>query len=122
MIRLAFGAKCGSARIKPSSASCFPVNKSGINNDPNATLPIPKLNLERNFRLLWLSPCSNISFSISAFGYRFLQIIQTYDHLHQCGTLRCDCLFIHWVFTHIQGLFGVFGIGFELCQLFLIVV
>jgi hypothetical protein len=41
----AFGAKCGSPAITASSS--LPLNKSGINNEPNATLPHQDLVLIR---------------------------------------------------------------------------
>src|SRR5678815_5860151 len=62
MILFAFGGKCGSPVI--ISSSLLLPNRSGINKEPNAALPIPKLNLDKKRRRFMLRPCSRISFSI----------------------------------------------------------
>src|SRR4030095_12167634 len=64
MILFAFGGKCGSPVTIVSSSLPLP-NKSGINKEPSAALPIPKLNLDKNRRRFMFRPCSKISFSIS---------------------------------------------------------
>ena len=37
--------------VKAASSGC-PLNKSGMSKEPNATLPIPKLSFDKNFRRL----------------------------------------------------------------------
>src|ERR1044071_5321042 len=67
MILFAFGGKCGSP-VTIVSSSLLP-NRSGINKEPNAALPIPKLNLDKKRRRFILRPCSKISFSISFYFF-----------------------------------------------------
>src|SRR6185437_12975164 len=59
------GAKLGTPGIKSASLSPpRPLKRSGMSNDPKATLPIPRLNLDKNLRRFILSRCSKMSFSI----------------------------------------------------------
>src|SRR5690349_16968330 len=63
MMRFAFGGKCGSP-VTIASSSLPLLNRSGINKEPSAALPIPKLNLDKKRRRFMLRPCSKISFCI----------------------------------------------------------
>src|SRR5690606_30337460 len=47
-----------------SFEASLPDNRSGINRDPKAALPRPRLIRDRNFLLFRFNPCSNSSFSI----------------------------------------------------------
>ena len=42
-------------------------NKPGISKEPNAALPMPRLNLDKNRRRLIFNPCSRISFCMIMF-------------------------------------------------------
>src|ERR1043165_9719932 len=64
MILFAFGGKCGRPVAINSSSLPLP-NRSGINKEPSAALPIPKLNLDKKRRRFMFRPCSKISFCMS---------------------------------------------------------
>ena len=59
MMRFAFGEKSGKPVIIASSSLLL--NRSGISNDPNATLPIPRLSLDKNRRRFIFNLCSKNS-------------------------------------------------------------
>src|SRR5215470_15251419 len=98
MIRFALGAKCGRP-VATASSSPSPPNRSGISSEPNATLPIPKLSLDKKRRRLMPRPCSRTSLCIdfyfhlvrvvflfntrgaSGLCYGFFQVINHVDHL-----------------------------------------
>src|ERR1700748_914239 len=51
--------------VNSSASLSLPLKRLGIRNEPSATLPRPKLSLDKNFLLFKFRWCSNISFSIA---------------------------------------------------------
>src|SRR6476620_9921685 len=117
MIRFALGAKSGIQATLPSSSSLPPEKRSGINSDPSATLPIPKLRRDKNRLLFTFNPFSKISFAMTLFGYGLFQVINGGDHLHH----RCKHYFIsmlrHRILTNAEDLFSFLIVTFKIIQL-----
>src|ERR1700683_295988 len=110
MIRFALGAKWGRpATIDPSS---LVEKRSGIRSEPSAMPPMPNPSPFRKRRRLKCKWRSSNSFSMSdilcsGLGNGLFQVIQDFDHPHQCG--GGDWVYIGSlrIFADGQGLSGI---------------
>src|SRR5690606_29153914 len=66
--------------IASSLEASLPENRSGINSDPKAALPKPRLTRDKNFLLFRWSPCSNSSFSITFWLWFLLNYTKPLPH------------------------------------------
>src|ERR1700683_1675396 len=109
MIRFALGAKGGRpATIDPSS---LVEKRSGIRSEPRAMPPMPNPSPFRKRRRLKCKWRSSNSFSMcdilySGPGNGLLQVIQGFDHPHQCGGGDGVNVSHLRIFAHGQGLSG----------------